>query len=882
MEKYCIYRLDLQIFKKLDISSIMLMEVDIIMNRKILFGIGLSTLLAGTSLAVIFRQNNKVEKVEAYEVSALPTTIDLNDTSNADIRTYYSSLNNLSESERQGENLLKNLKTILKNGQKYYSYDTGSPTAGISIWRMYEITDRDWEKSPAGSDTYGTYNPATNVITNYAYGTSKDDPKNNPYLHALYVDRTVENEMRAWLYNGAVSHGGNGEWCIDREHLWQKSQGFEANGKGGARGDPMHLWAGDSYVNSALHNDQFYGYVDFNQEYTDGADKWSYTGGNYLGYSLTMQDTKGSGVEKVFEPQDSDKGDIARALLYMVARYNFLSGSDSDGIDSNNPNLEVVQDSQKTNAYTSTESITGKIGILTDLLAWHHADPVDEYEIHRNNLLYTNYTNNRNPFIDFPEWVDYIWGTARYNGREFRSYSPTPTGYAKPGTDKINGYNDHEVVNVTGVSLNVDEAEIVKGNTLKLNETVLPSNATNPDVTWSSSNNAIASVNNNGLVTANAYGDAVITVTTLDGGFTATCAISVVPTSITATVNKTFLVGDIISKSDITVKTDTEQRVTDFDFDSYQFTYSDAASGGALTNKTFANAISYQGKTCSLTVQVQREAYETITEPATDTLNKVFTGSPGTNSYVSWSGKSTGTSNAVYAGNNAGGNDSIQLRKATSEPYAGIVTTTSGGVISSVVVDWNSAGTGTGLAVYGKNSAYSTPNDLYDTDKCGTLLGTITKGDANPLVVTGSYLYVGITSAGGAIYLNSVTFNFGKDQYATNVANFVMFEDTVGQCSTKTDTAIGYFNELSSEEKTTFMTSDDYVITQGRERFEAWLRNQGKSINPSTYVISGLNYNAANSNSLDSNVGIIIIVMASVSSLALATLLVIKKRKYHK
>ena len=106
----------------------------------------------------------------------------------------------------------------------------------------------------------------------------------------------------------------------------------------------------------------------------------------------------------------------------MAARYNYFSGSDSDGIDSNNPNLELTQNlSDFSSAFTSSTSRSGKLGILSDLLAWHHADPVDQYEIHRNNLLYTNYTNNRNPFIDFPEWADFIWGSVAYNGSTYQS-----------------------------------------------------------------------------------------------------------------------------------------------------------------------------------------------------------------------------------------------------------------------------------------------------------------------------------------------------------------------------------------------------------------------------------------------------------------------------
>ena len=245
-----------------------------------------------------------VEKTNAYTVSSLPTTIYLNDSTSSEIRNYYSGLNSLSNSEKTGTNLLKNLKPILKNGQKYYAYDGGS------LWDLYEISDRDWNLSPAEDIVYGTYNSSTNTITNYVYGTSNSNPKNDPYVHSLYTNRNVTNEAKAWGDHTQTN------WGINQEHVWPKSQGFDEAGAGGARGDPMHLMAGNGYANN-IHSNYFYGYVDTNKTYTDCGTKYSYTSGNLLGTSKTI----GSGT--VFEPQYSDKGDIARAIFYMVDRYNY-------------------------------------------------------------------------------------------------------------------------------------------------------------------------------------------------------------------------------------------------------------------------------------------------------------------------------------------------------------------------------------------------------------------------------------------------------------------------------------------------------------------------------------------------------------------------------
>ena len=81
-------------------------------------------------------------------------------------------------------------------------------------------------------------------------------------------------------------------------------------------------------------------------------------------------------------------------------------------------------------------------------------------------------------------------------------------------------------VPVTGVTLSQTELSLVKGATATLTATVVPSDATNKQVTWSSTNTAVATVKN-GIVTAVSGGNATITVTTEDGNHTATCEVVV-------------------------------------------------------------------------------------------------------------------------------------------------------------------------------------------------------------------------------------------------------------------------------------------------------------------------------------------------------------------
>lgn len=82
-------------------------------------------------------------------------------------------------------------------------------------------------------------------------------------------------------------------------------------------------------------------------------------------------------------------------------------------------------------------------------------------------------------------------------------------------------------VSVTGVSVNPTSVGITVGSTTQLSSSIIPSNATNQTVSWSSSNSSICTVNSSGLVTGVAAGTASVTVTTQDGGFTAVCLVTV-------------------------------------------------------------------------------------------------------------------------------------------------------------------------------------------------------------------------------------------------------------------------------------------------------------------------------------------------------------------
>ncbi|MCM1449899.1 MAG: endonuclease [Clostridiales bacterium] len=106
-----------------------------------------------------------------------------------------------------------------------------------------------------------------------------------------------------------------------------------------------------------------------------------------LGYPSSGQ---GGGAAYVFEPADEYKGDFARTYFYMVTCYEGTRWT----------HFYMLQNSN----YLELSDWARRL-----LLQWHHDDPVSEKELDRNDEVY-KIQNNRNPYIDYPSLVDYIWG----------------------------------------------------------------------------------------------------------------------------------------------------------------------------------------------------------------------------------------------------------------------------------------------------------------------------------------------------------------------------------------------------------------------------------------------------------------------------------------
>ena len=171
--------------------------------------------------------------------------------------------------------------------------------------------------------------------------------------------------------------GTSGGW--NREHLWPNSFGIDKRGP--AYSDLHNLRPADASVNSARSN-KIYDNSDVKDE------RYQRPGHREAG--LTSEDSDS------WEPPAEVRGEVARAAFYMDVRY---SGDRADEND-----LEL------TNDLSAIDADGAFFGNLSTLLAWHLADPVDAAERKRNDLVYSDYQRNRNPFVDHPEWVMAIYG----------------------------------------------------------------------------------------------------------------------------------------------------------------------------------------------------------------------------------------------------------------------------------------------------------------------------------------------------------------------------------------------------------------------------------------------------------------------------------------
>ena len=198
-------------------------------------------------------------------------------------------------------------------------------------------------------------------------------------MKAIHTDPANSNNVLL-LYNPtsslpktAYNNSPNG-W--NKEHCWPESRGL--GNEGPDQVDVHNLYAEHIGANALRGNLYF--------DESNPADPAYRSPATNVAPETSMDSNS-------WEPPPASKGNVARGVFYMATRY-----------DGGEPDTNPLN-------FSDNPAFTNTMGILTNLLLWHAMDPPDAWESNRNELIYSNFQSNRNPFVDHPEWVEMIWGT---------------------------------------------------------------------------------------------------------------------------------------------------------------------------------------------------------------------------------------------------------------------------------------------------------------------------------------------------------------------------------------------------------------------------------------------------------------------------------------
>lgn len=350
--------------------------------------------------SILYSSSEEQMSSEELSSSSDSSSSIIDDTTHYD--GYYDSL----VSWTDGEDLKNQLNAIIRNGYKPLSYTKSSKQ---------------------------------NYDTNIHADHSKDDFE---YLDVIYSDKdTFKTETnKGWQREHA--------WCAS---LMCGSTTGEAVKKLGRATDFHNLFAANASGNQSRGNKN-YGYANLldpiytDRTVDDGNDGYSYD-------------------ELIFEPADIDKGRLARAVFYMATMYK-----DDEIDDVNNITMKGLTIKEEPVSYVAGNNCAFAIGNLSDLLEWNIDYDVDYLEMQHNISVYKDKDNidgyaqgNRNPYIDYPGLVDYVYGDRKDEAGNLKDVVASAS-YLKYENEEVSHYAIKEAKRDYGYgdTLTASDYEIVR------------------------------------------------------------------------------------------------------------------------------------------------------------------------------------------------------------------------------------------------------------------------------------------------------------------------------------------------------------------------------------------------------------------------------------
>ncbi|RSK40577.1 endonuclease [Mangrovimonas spongiae] len=273
-----------------------------------------------------------------------------------------------------------------------------SPFIPFNNYLKLRVVDNDYTVAPFGTPINPTYNVVESTQPN-GYYNSLDGLSDANLRQALQDIIAEEGVVRAQTYNEVIDIlkeadenplNSNQVWLVYLEEGRAKLD-LQTGSNNSGKWNREHTFPRSRGGFYSIEDDEVFDGVDV--FWNTNADSLRH--GNSDAHALRAADgiensTRGNQFYGEYTGPSGTlggfKGDVARSVFYMAVRYN---------------GLEIVNGFPDGNL--------GEFGDLATLLDWHRNDPPDDFEMNRNNVVY-NWQFNRNPFIDEPDLIEYIWG----------------------------------------------------------------------------------------------------------------------------------------------------------------------------------------------------------------------------------------------------------------------------------------------------------------------------------------------------------------------------------------------------------------------------------------------------------------------------------------
>ena len=607
----------------------------------------------------------------------------------------------------------------IDNSQEYFIAD-----AATTVESYYASLEDDLNKTGTAFRSELAYLITTTQKKNTSYDelktvykTSDADPNKSGNIIWFYTGTSIS-------YNGTL---GSGSGATNREHVWPKNGGDAFPKESEAGSDAHHLRPAEATLNSTRSDNSFGEVPTTNNNIVKEAGRTDYPSTCYQANST-------------FYPGEGYRGATARILMYVQTRWG----------DDYNLKFVLGNGNNKT------------IGDIEDLMKWHLLEPPTEAEKARNEVVF-GIQGNRNPFIDHPEYAEMIYC---HDGQSYNDELQAVVAQYGSYLDSVTDPN----VDAESITLSSTQNTLIVGESVNLTASVNPSNASK-EVTWTSSNPTVASVEN-GRITALSAGTTTITATSVKTpSVKATATINVKALSainITGTATKTaYTAGESFNPAGLIV-TATYSDLSTAVIPNAQVQWLDGTTRATTLSMGTTTIIAKYG---SIEKTITGITVAKSTTQSISITRNSFSTSGTTYGWNNWSAGGISGQAYMYPGNK----NTIQMNNGKTAYFLFSNTALPGELVSVTVKTTDTSGNTSVSKTWEVRTSNSAFSQASGKTSAGTSRGTITSSaEGGTLTLNTSDKYFAINYTGsGATYISEIiiVYKAGSDDTCNHISS---------------------------------------------------------------------------------------------------------------